>query len=231
MPAPQTSRTTPNKKGGTSKRNLRSSVRRTPGGLVLDLDKYLPGLLTLIASNLSGGASSAYLSLYGVGIETWRVMVMLAIEGRVTAQRMVQLLDADKGSISRTFKTMQEQGLLHLEADANDGRVRHAVFTEKGRGLHDRILRLALVREAAAISVLSDAELATLRDLLRRVYVALPQVEQATAEFTRRERDEIGLAPDAPPLRRRGSSGSIARTSKPQPAKSPPAQRIHAHRR
>ncbi|WP_162567636.1 hypothetical protein [Variovorax sp. SRS16] len=37
-----------------------------------------PPWLTLIASNLSGGASAAYLSLYAVGIETWRVMVMPA---------------------------------------------------------------------------------------------------------------------------------------------------------
>lgn len=206
---------------------VRSSVRNTPDGPVLDLDKYLPGLFTLIASNLSGGASSAYLSLYAVGIETWRVMVMLAIEGRVTAQRMVQLLDADKGAISRTFKTMQEQGLLHLEADANDGRVRHAVFTDKGRELHDRILRLALVREAAAISVLSDAELETLRGLLRRVYMNLPQVEQATAEFSRRERGELGLPADGPPLRRRGGGPAFAAAAQPA-FKSPAAKRKRA---
>lgn len=188
----------------------RASVRLTADGPVLDLDKYLPGLLTLIASNLSGGASSAYLSLYAVGIETWRVMVMLAIEGQVTAQRMVQLLDADKGAISRTFKTMQEQGLLRLEADAHDGRIRHAVFTDKGRELHHRILRLALIREAAAVAVLSDAELETLRNLLRRVYANLPQVEQATSDFSKRERDELGLPADGPPLRRRGIGPAAA---------------------
>jgi DNA-binding MarR family transcriptional regulator len=182
----------------------RSSVRRTKEGPVLDLDRYVPGLLTLIASNLSGGASSAYLSLYAVGIETWRVMVMLAIEGRVTAQRVVQLLDADKGAISRAFKTMHAQGLLQFEADDNDGRLRHAVFTPKGRQLHDRIMRLALMREAAAISVLSDEEVVTLRDLLRRIYANLPEVERATAEFSRSERTALGLPPDGPPLRRRG---------------------------
>lgn len=158
-------------------------------------------------------------------------MVMLAIEGRVTAQRIVQLLDADKGAISRTFKTMQEQGLLRLEADASDGRVRHAVFTDKGRELHDRILRLALVREAAAISVLSDAEVETLRGLLRRVYGNLPQVEQATAEFSRRERGELGLPADGPPLRRRGSEPAFVAGSAGKAAKSPPAQKKRVPRR
>lgn len=190
--------------GSSPRRGGRSSVRHTPRGPVLDLEKYVPGLLTLIASNLSGGASTAYLSLYAVGIETWRVMVMLALEGRVTAQRMVQLLDADKGAISRTFKSMHAQGLLRFEDDPDDGRVRHAVFTPEGRLLHDRILRLALVREEAALSVLSIDEVQALREMLRRIYVNLPHVESASMDFIRRERKALGMPADAPALRRRG---------------------------
>ena len=208
--------------------NARSSLQASPGGPVLDLNRYVTGLLTLIASNLSGGASSAYLSLYAVGIETWRVMVMLAIEGRVTAQRIVQLLDADKGAISRTLKTMQERGLVKFEPDESDGRLRHFVFTPEGRLLHDRILRLALVREAAAISVLSDQEVETLRDLLRRVYVNLPNVEKATAQFGRDEREALGLPADGPPLRRRGGSQAAERTKSSRGARSRSANSTRA---
>ncbi|SCK30009.1 DNA-binding transcriptional regulator, MarR family [Variovorax sp. HW608] len=207
-------------------------MQASPAGPVLDLNRYVPGLLTLIASNLSGGASSAYLSLYAIGIETWRVMVMLANEGRVTAQRIVQLLDADKGAISRTLKTMQERGLVEFEPDESDGRLRHFVFTPEGRQLHDRIIRLALLRETAAISVLSDKEVETLRDLLRRVYVNLPNVEKATAQFSRDEREALGLPADGPPLRRRGGPGAAERTTKSTPgAKSRSANRKRATRR
>jgi DNA-binding MarR family transcriptional regulator len=190
---------------GTEKpRRSRASIRQSADGPVLDLEKYVPGLLTLIAGNLSGRASSAYLALYAVGIETWRVMVMLALEGRVTAQRMVQLLDADKGAISRTFKAMHQDGLLQFEDDSRDRRVRHAVFTPQGRALHDRIIRFAVLREQVALSVLSDDEVDMLRDLLRRVYANLPQVESASQEFIRSERRALGMPPDAPALRRRG---------------------------
>jgi DNA-binding MarR family transcriptional regulator len=171
---------------------------------VLDLERYVPGLLTLVTTQLSGGASAAYLALYAVGIETWRVMVMLAVEGRITAQRMVQLIDADKGAISRTFKAMGEQGLLRFEPDLRDRRIRYAVMTPQGRALHDRIIRLALLREQTALSVLDEAEVAVLRDMLRRVYVNLPAVEVATQAFIRRERETLGMEPDGPALRRRG---------------------------
>ncbi len=182
----------------------RASLRRTDAGPVLDLERYVPGLLTLVTSQLSGGASAAYLALYAVGIETWRVMVMLAIEGRITAQRMVQLIDADKGAISRTFKAMSQEGLIRFDADARDRRLRYAVMTPKGRALHDRIIQLALLREQTALAVLNETEVALLRDMLRRVYVHLPAVEAATQAFIRHERKALGMEPDGPALRRRG---------------------------
>ncbi len=177
---------------------------------MLDLDRYVPGLLTVVNSALTRGASAAYLSIYAVGIETWRILVMLAIEERVTAQRIVQLLDADKGAISRTFKTMGADGLLTLVPDENDRRLRHAVITPKGRALHDRIVRLALLREEAALSVLDDAEVALLRELLSRVNRNLDHVETATAAFISKERLAMGMPADAPALRRRGGPRAVS---------------------
>lgn len=213
-----------------TKADARSSLRASAQGPILDLNRYVPGLFTLVASNLSGGASSAYLSLYAIGIETWRVMVMLAIEGRVTAQRIVQLLDADKGAISRTLKTMHERGLVEFEPDESDGRLRHFVFTAEGRQLHDRIIRLALLREAATVSILSDEEVETLRDLLRRIYMNLPNVEKATAEFSRGERAALGLPPDGPPLRRRGGSAVAHEQPTDEPSNRSGSKRPSARR-
>jgi DNA-binding MarR family transcriptional regulator len=186
----------------------RLSVRATTNGPVLDLDKYVPGLLTLIASNLSGGASTAYLAVYAVGIETWRVMVMLAIEGRITAQRMVQLLDVDKAAVSRTFKSMHEKGLLRFEEDPGDKRLRYALFTPAGRALHDRMIRFAALREQVALTPLNDGEVKLLRNLLRRVYAHLPEVERASRDFIEQEREALGMQRDAPALRGRGISVS-----------------------
>ena len=45
---------------------------------VVDLERYVPAFFTWIANKLSGGASTAYLSAFNVGIETWRLLVLLA---------------------------------------------------------------------------------------------------------------------------------------------------------
>ena len=157
-------------------------------GPCVQLDRYTPAYFTFIANKLARGASSHYLDFYGVGIETWRVMVMLAIEQKVTAQRVCQLIGMDKGSVSRTFKSMHARGFILFSSDTQDGRLRYAAFTASGRALHDRIMRLALERENAFLSVLSPQEVETLIDLLRRLHENLPNVELQSGEFVLAEK-------------------------------------------
>jgi DNA-binding MarR family transcriptional regulator len=150
---------------------------------VVDLERYAPAYLTWIANKLSGGASSAYLRAFDAGIETWRILVLLAIEPSLTAQSISRTIGMDKASVSRVFKTMQTRGLISFNLDENDGRLRLATITAKGRALHDQILELAQERERVFLSVLKDDERETLLNLLHRLHDNLPAVETATTEF------------------------------------------------
>lgn len=148
---------------------------------MVDLDHYVPAYLTWIANKLSRGASQHYLALFDVGIETWRCLVLLAVQGAVSAQQVSKVIGLDKGAVSRCFKQMQARGLITLGLDDKDGRLRMATLTAEGRALHDQILQLALLREQVFLSVLDADEQATLLGLLRRLHENLPAVEQATA--------------------------------------------------
>ncbi|WP_056177775.1 MarR family winged helix-turn-helix transcriptional regulator [Pseudorhodoferax sp. Leaf267] len=149
----------------------------------IDLEQYAPAYLTWIANKLSGGASNAYLRAFDVGIETWRILVLLAIEDELTAQAVSKTIGMDKASVSRALKNMQADGLVTFGLDNNDGRLRLATITEKGRALHNQILELARERERVFLSVLAKHERESLLDLLRRLHDNLPSVEKATAEF------------------------------------------------
>ena len=150
---------------------------------VLDLDRYAVAYLVWIANKLSSGASRSYRKVFGVGVETWRCLVLLAIHGSIAAQQISQVMGMDKASVSRCFKIMQARGLIVMGLDASDGRVRIATLTAKGRALHDQILEMALERERALLSVLSQPERETLLRLLRRVHENLPAVEVATTAY------------------------------------------------
>lgn len=149
-------------------------------GKKIDLDNYVPALLTWIANKLSGSASSLYLKHFGVGIEVWRCLVLLAKGQPISAQYISQTIGLDKASVSRCFKRMHADGLINLSDDKSDGRVKLAVLTAKGRKLHDRIIGLALTREEALLSQLDDKEQQQLILLLQKLHSSLGIVESAS---------------------------------------------------
>jgi DNA-binding MarR family transcriptional regulator len=150
---------------------------------VIDLDRYVPAFLTWIANKLSRGASQHYLRVFDVGIETWRCLVLLAIHGSISAQQVSKIIGMDKASVSRCFKSMQAKGYITLGLDTEDGRVRIATLTKKGRQVHDGILGIALERERAFLAVLTERERETLIGLLKRLHENLPAVEAATEAY------------------------------------------------
>jgi DNA-binding MarR family transcriptional regulator len=150
---------------------------------VEDLERYLPAFLSWIASKLQRGASQHYLNVFDVGIETWRCLMLLAIENSISAQRVSRIIGMDKASVSRCFKRMQARGLITMALDDADGRLRIAKLTPKGRKLHDQMIGIALERERALVEVLQPAELETLIGLLQRLHRNLPAVEAATERY------------------------------------------------
>ena len=170
---------------------------------VVNLEQYAPAYFTWIANKLANGASKAYRAVFGVGIETWRVLVLLAIEPNMTAQAICKIIGMDKASVSRTLKSMQTSGLVSIGLDARDGRYRVATITRKGRELHDGILSIALERERALLSALDKAERTALLGMLRRLHENLPVVERCTGEFI--------AANFAPPNRPRKTPATAAR--------------------
>jgi DNA-binding MarR family transcriptional regulator len=165
--------------------------RVTPA--VIDLQNYAPAYFTWIAAKLSSGASQAYLTTFGVGIEAWRILVLLAIEPAMSAQAICKVLGMDKSSVSRNFKTMQARGLITIGLDAVDGRLRVASITAEGRAIHDGILGIALERERALMSVLSPQEGEILLDLLRRLHDNLQRVETATSTYLVRQFPKVAM--------------------------------------
>jgi DNA-binding MarR family transcriptional regulator len=149
----------------------------------LDLDRYTVAYMVWTANKLSRGASQTYLKLFGVGVEVWRCLVLLAIHGSITAQQVSQVMGMDKGAVSRCFKILQAKALIVMGLNTADGRVRIATLTAKGRALHDQILEIALERERALLAVLNASERDTLLRLLKRVHENLPAVEAATTAY------------------------------------------------
>lgn len=162
-------------------RNLRApAIDRDPQvELVLDLDRYVPALVTFIANKLSRSATVLYQRRYAVNVTEWRILALLAIEPAISAARICHVIGFDKGPVSRTLAAMEQRGLVAIRPDREDGRSHSISLTAKGATTHDKVIALALERERRLLSCLNKAERETLIVLLRRVHGNLDAVKGA----------------------------------------------------
>lgn len=157
--------------------------RRTEKGATLDLERYTPAYFTSIANKLSHGASTHYLKSFGIGIEAWRAIAIIASYGEASASEICQFSGMDKGPVSRVLKAIHAKGLIAYRTDPDDSRVRFARLTEKGEKLHQLILQYALHREQVFLSVLTRQEQEAFVNILQRLRLNMPRVDALSAEY------------------------------------------------
>jgi DNA-binding MarR family transcriptional regulator len=142
--------------------------------LHIDAARFIPAWLSHLNNRLSSGASQIYLRRFGVGINEWRVLSMLAQEPQITAARVGQNLGLHKAIVSRSVHDLESKGLLTLQYRAGQ---RLLELTDAGHALHDEMIVVALARERMLLAGFSDKERDTLLGLLRRMHANLPAVD------------------------------------------------------
>jgi DNA-binding MarR family transcriptional regulator len=147
-------------------------------GEVLDLDRYVPALITFIANKLSRSATTLYAQRFGVNVTEWRILALLAIEPAISASRICHVIGFDRGPVSRTLAQMQSRKLVSIKTDPRDARSHLISLTAKGRTTHDDVIAVALERERRLLSCLRDEERETLIGLLARVHGNLAAVTE-----------------------------------------------------
>ncbi|WP_199523129.1 MarR family winged helix-turn-helix transcriptional regulator [Pararhodobacter sp. CCB-MM2] len=146
------------------------------GHAVLDLDGYIPFLISAIGNKWSRSSSGLYLKEFGVGVTEWRTIAMLAIEPRITAYRICQVIGLDKAAASRALKGLEERGLVKSWQEDPQNHRKLVELTPEGWALHDRIIVVARRREALMLSDLSRVEVTVLAELLRRMHKRIPDL-------------------------------------------------------
>ncbi|MCY0966283.1 MarR family winged helix-turn-helix transcriptional regulator [Parathalassolituus penaei] len=150
--------------------------------LKLDLDRYLPALITFLANKLSSGASNCYRNHFGVGIVEWRMLALLAVEDGITANRVCQVIGLDKAAVSRAVKQLESQQLITAIPDPADCRRTHLRLTAAGCDMHNRIIKVALARESQLLADLSDDEVDQLVSLLLRISARVEDANRCLPE-------------------------------------------------
>lgn len=152
---------------GRRKSQVHASTKQRDGRAILDIETYVPYFLASVNSALSRGASRRYLDSYGIGIVEWRVVAMLAIEPRITASRICEVVAMDKGAASRALTRLRDLGYLDFEAPDSDPRKKLWWLNDPGYDLHDALLAMALEREQQLLAGVAPQDLDVFLKVMR----------------------------------------------------------------
>jgi DNA-binding MarR family transcriptional regulator len=155
-----------------------TSFRIREGRPQIDFDHYLPFGLTALANKIARSASRIYLDRFGIGINEWRILANLRAYPGTTANAICQRSALDKAAVSRSLKLLEDSGMVEA-SEGGDGRGRGLRLTQKGDGLHDQLMDVALEREAKLLSGFSDAERRLLLSLVERLHANLPLLQSS----------------------------------------------------
>jgi DNA-binding MarR family transcriptional regulator len=144
----------------------------------LELGTYLPYLVNRVGQRFIADIAPA-LSEAGVDIQSWRVLIALYQRGDQPVGALSDLTSINFSTLSRVLGRMEKTDLVRRRRDTDDARSFTVELTENGRSVTEQILPRAAELEAQATSNFSVAELATLRQLLEKLYAGLDIGKQA----------------------------------------------------
>lgn len=89
--------------------------------------------------------------------------------GEMHQKDIAAALSVDTSSLVRVLRLLTERGLISCRPDTDDRRAKCISLTDEGRAQALRIIGRSMAIETAALSIYSESERETLRDLLERM--------------------------------------------------------------
>ena len=114
-------------------------------------------------------AINAQLRPHGLDYSRWRVLAVLQEHSGATMGQLADLTSVDRTTLTRTLGLMEEARLVAREERESDRRSLVISLTPKGRRMFARILPPTLAETDRALTGFSPAEIAALRDRLKRI--------------------------------------------------------------
>ena len=95
---------------------------RTPGAPLIELERFLPYRLNVVAEAVSRDLSQLYADRHGISIPEWRVIATLGQYERMTAKDIGAHSRMHKTKVSRAVARLTKRGCLSKSSNSDDKR-------------------------------------------------------------------------------------------------------------
>ena len=143
----------------------------------VDVTQNLSYRIILLASTLGRSAAVSIPAAVGISVPQWRVISVIGSRPGISFRALVQILEIDKGWISRTLTKLQAEGLVLSTPDPVDKRQFALELTAKGRELHLKGSQVSRQRQRHLENEFTPAQYSQLEKLLDRLQAAAERLE------------------------------------------------------
>jgi DNA-binding MarR family transcriptional regulator len=140
-----------------------------PSAAALQLERFLPYRLSLIASLVSQALSQIYAERYGIGVPEWRVLATLGQYDSLTGKQIGTHSHMHKTKVSRAVALLERRKLVARRPNREDMREAFLSLTPAGRAIYDDLAPVALAFEQKLIAGIDGDELALLGRVLTKL--------------------------------------------------------------
>ena len=134
------------------------SRRRNRSGRLLELERFLPYRLNVVAESVSRALSRLYAERYGIGVPEWRVMATLGEYERMTAKQVGAHSRMHKTKVSWAVTALEFKGLIEREPNEEDMREAFLALTGRGQRVYQDLAPRALAFERALDKTLGSGK-------------------------------------------------------------------------
>jgi DNA-binding MarR family transcriptional regulator len=151
----------------------------SPAGVAeIALRQHASFLVGVIATKLVNAGSALFRTHFDVGFTEWRILMMLSLQGGVTAKEISQVVGVDKAAISRSLRDLEVSGLIKPTSETTDRRSKAFLLTPAGSKMHQRMWVIAREHERRLLAGIRREEVPHLIDMLQRLLNELPNIQE-----------------------------------------------------
>lgn len=158
-------------------------------GAHLSKRSHLDGAFVIALSRSYGYAhreSRKLVAEYGLTFTQFEVLEALLHKGPLTVNSLIEAVLSTSGNITVVVRNLEKRGLIERRENPDDGRSFIVCLTAAGRELIGELFPRHIALLGAALSTLSDDEIRSVIDLLRRLMDAGAAAEEVRHDQSNR---------------------------------------------
>ena len=126
----------------------------------IDLDRYIPTVLSRVVGRLRSSANEFFGQQYGISLLEWRILSFVAAEGPSSVYAIWTKATLDKAAVTRALQGLRDRGLVTVQDVAGQKRRKTAVtLTAAGVALHEATFGEVVIRHQRLLHGLSTQDI------------------------------------------------------------------------